>query len=120
MLDFESLSSGKPVPAVDAGDMKRVYELISGAPRSKSAAPGAVGWDTSLIANQCSQGAEPVVVFFRVAILKSLFDSGSLDEWRDRDRPSDVMFQTMATFPLPNGIQSFRPDEFASALRKAS
>jgi hypothetical protein len=29
------------------------------------------------------------------------------------------VFQALATFPLPEGIQRFRADEFADALRKA-
>jgi hypothetical protein len=29
------------------------------------------------------------------------------------------VFQTLATFPLPDGIQNFRHDEFARALRNA-
>src|SRR5438105_3094090 len=76
MLDFESLSSGKPVPAVDVSDMKRVWELTSAAPRPEGAAPGSIGWDIRLIAGQCSQGADPLAVFFRVALLRPLVESG--------------------------------------------
>jgi len=119
MLDFESLLSGKPVPAVDASDMKRVWELTSEAPRPEGAAPGSVSWDMRLIAGQCRLGAGPLAIFFRVALLRPLLESGLLDEWRDGDRPHDVVFQTLATFPLPEGIQNFRADEFADALRKA-
>jgi hypothetical protein len=72
-----------------------------------------------LIAGQCRLGADPLAIFFRVALLRPLLESGLLDEWRDGDRPHDVVFQTLATFPLPEGIQNFRADEFADALRKA-
>src|ERR1035441_4144828 len=119
MLDFEALSSGKPVPAVDASDIKRVWELTSDAASSQRAAPGTVGLDVRLIAGQCSQGAGPLAVFFRAALLRPLIESGLLDEWRDVERPYDVVFQAIATFPLPEGIQNFRADEFADALRKA-
>jgi hypothetical protein len=119
MLDFESLSSAKPVPAVAASDMKRVWALTSEAPRPEGAALGSVGWDIRLIAGQCSQGADPLAVFFRAALLRPLLESGTLDDWRDGDHPHDVVFQALATFPLPKGIQAFRPDEFADALRKA-
>jgi hypothetical protein len=119
MLNFESLSSGKPVPAVEASDMKRVWELTSEASRPEGVPPGSVGWGAHLIAAQCSQGADPLAVFFRVALLRPLLKSGLLDEWRDGDCPGDVVFQTLATFPLPEGIQSFRADEFADALRNA-
>ena len=117
MLDFESLSSGKPVPAVDASDMKRVWELTSEAPRPAGMASGAVGWDVRLIAGQCSKGADTLAVFFRAALLGPLLESGLLDEWRDGDRLHDVVFQALAMFPLPEGVQKFRADEFADALR---
>jgi hypothetical protein len=58
MLDFESITSGKPIPAVDTSDLKRVWQLISEAPRAKGAATGTVSWDISLVAGQCSQGAD--------------------------------------------------------------
>ena len=115
MLDFESLQSGKPVPAVDAGDLKRVWEFTSEAVRHGS---GAV--DVRLIIRQCNEGADPLAVFFRAALLSPLLDSDLLENWRDGNRPRDVVFQTLATFPLPDGIQNFRPAEFAQALMKAT
>ena len=119
VLDFESLLSGKPVPPVDASDMKRVWELTSEAASSESATPACVGWDVHLIAGQCSQGADPLAVFFRVALLRPLLESGLLDEWRGGEHPHYVVFQALATFPLPEGIQCFRTDEFIETLRKA-
>ncbi len=119
LLDFKSLSSGKPVPAVNADDMKRVWELISQTPRPEGAGPGSVSWDVRLIADKCSQGADPLAVFFRIALLRPLLESGLFNEWRAGDRPYDVVFQVLATFPLPEGIQAFRPEEFEDALRKA-
>jgi hypothetical protein len=118
MLDFEALSSGKEVPAVDAVDMKRVWELVSDVPCDNNAATGSIGLDVRLIAGRCSHGADPLAVFFRVALLRPLLQSGSLDEWCDGDHPSDVVFQTLASFPLPEGVQNFRPNEFIHALRK--
>ncbi len=119
MLDFEALSSGKPIPTVDASDMKRVWELTSKTPLPEGTAAGSVSWNIRLIAGQCSPGADPLAVFFRLALLRPLLASGLIDEFRNGDRPYDVVFQTLATFPLPKGIQAFRPDEFAHALRKA-
>jgi hypothetical protein len=118
MLDFEALSSGKPVPAVDAGDLKRVWELTSKAPRVESATPAALGWSVRVIAGQCSPGADPLAEFFRAALLRPLIEDGLLDEWRDGERPHYVVFQTLGTFPLPEGIQRFRPDQFIDALRR--
>ena len=119
MLDFESLLSGKPVPPVNVSDMKRVWELTSEAPHGKSAAHASVGWDVRVIAGRCSQAADPLAVFFRVALLRPLLESGLLEEWRDGERPHYLVFQTLATFPLPEGFQQFRPDEFIDTLRKA-
>ena len=119
MLDFKSLQSGEPVPAADASDMKRVWELTSEALRRESAEAGSVGWDIRLIAGQCGQGADPLAVWARVALLRALLQRGLLDDWRGGDRPYDVVFQALATFPLPKGIQGFRHEEFADALRKA-
>jgi hypothetical protein len=119
MLDFESLLSGKPIPAVDARDMKRVWELTSEAPRPEGAAPGSLSWNIRLIAGECSQGSDPLAVFSRLALLRPLLASRLLDEYRSGDRTHDVVFQTLATFALPEGIQTFRPEEFVDALRKA-
>src|SRR5215831_13733089 len=119
MLDFESLSSGKPVPPVDASDMRRVWELTSQAPHGETGAQGSLSWDVRLITGQCSESADPLAVFFRAALLRPLLESGLLDAWRDGDRPDDLVFQTLATFRLPEGIQGCRPDEFIDALRKA-
>lgn len=118
MLDFESLMSGAPVPTVGAGDVRRVWEFISEATPRIGVPPGTVGFNIALIAQQCGKGADPLAVFFRAAFLDPLVQSGLLDSWRDGDRPHDVVFQAIATFPLPDGIQSFRPEEFAEALRK--
>src|SRR4051812_48623335 len=119
MLDFESITSGKPVPAVDTSDLKRVWQFISEAPRPEGAATGTVSWDISLVAGQCSQGADALAIFVRLALLGSLLDGGLLDEWREGDRPYDVVFRALATFPLPEGMQNFRADEFENALREA-
>jgi hypothetical protein len=78
MLDFEWLSSGKRVPAVEASDMKRVWELTSEAARHKGATPGSVSVDIGLVVSQSSQGADPLAVFFRVVLLTPLLASGLL------------------------------------------
>jgi hypothetical protein len=119
MLDPKSLMSGAPIPAVGASDMKRVWQLTAEADRLASAPTDTVGLDMRVIAAQCSEGADAVAVFVRVMLLQLLLRNGSLDECRDGDNPFDVVFQVLATFPLPDGIQSFRPDEFRDALRKA-
>ncbi len=119
MLDSESLLSGKPVPPVGTSDVKRVWELTSEARSGERAPNESVGFCVRSIAGQCSQGADPLAVLVRVALLSPLLESGLLDEWRDGERPHHVVFQTLATFPLPEGIQRFRSDEFIDTLRRA-
>jgi tellurite methyltransferase len=74
------------------------------------------GWDVT--------GFDPSPVGVRQAqatahkLKLHLEESGLLDDWRDGDRPYDVVFQALARFALPEVIQTFRPDEFADALRK--
>jgi len=120
MLDFESLRSGKSVPAVDMSDIKRVWGLISELPQPETEPSGPVGWDIRLIRERCSQGADPVAVWARVVLLRMLLGTELLDKWRDADRPHDIVFETLARFALPEGIQNFRPDEFVNALNNAA
>ncbi len=117
MLNLESLRSG-PVPAVGGGDVKRVWMFVSEMNPSQGAPAGTVGFASELIAQQCSEGADPIAVFFRAAILKPLMQSGLLDNWRDGDSPHDVVFQAIAIFPLPRGFEGFRPEEFVATLPK--
>jgi hypothetical protein len=120
MLDFESLHLGKSVPAVDMSDTKCVWGLISELPKPETEPSGPVAWDIRLVRERCSQGADPVAVWARVALLRMLLGTELLDKWRDADRPHDIVFETLARFPLPEGIQNFRPDEFVNALNNAA
>lgn len=117
-MDFKSLMAGGPVPVVGADDVRRVWEFITKTNPRMGAAAGAVGIDIRLIAQQCGEGADPVAVWARVALLQTLLQSGLLDDWRDGDRPYDVIFEAMAAFPLPDGVRRFRPEDFVEALRK--
>ena len=63
MLDFESLTSGAPVPPVNPDDVKHVWrfiwEAVSGRPATEGEASApAIGFDAGLIAQQCSSGAD--------------------------------------------------------------
>ena len=119
MFDFESGSF--PVPAVNKSDMKRVWEWeLTFVPLPETQSSGCVSFDIRLIREQCSQGSHPLAVWVRVSLLRLLLGTGLLDKWRDADRPHDIVFETLARFPLPEGIQNFRPDEFADALSNAA
>ena len=80
---------------------------------------GPIAFDIRLVASRCSEGADPLAVFVRAALVKPLLDSGVLNDWRDGEQPYDIVFQTLAMFPLPDGMQNFRPDEFIEALKRA-
>jgi hypothetical protein len=92
--------------------------LMKGTRPHIGSGPGTVGFEIALIAQQCGEGADPVAVFFRTALLQSLLQTGLLDVWRDGDRLYDVVFEAIAAFPLPHGLQGFRPEDFGEALRK--
>jgi hypothetical protein len=119
MLDLDSMSAATPIPPVDLKDLRRVWEFTSQSPQPEGGPACSTGWDLRLIEEQCSQGADPVAVFFRVALLGPLLQSGLLDNWRDGERPFDIVFEALADYPLPEGVQGFRPDAFAEALTKA-
>jgi hypothetical protein len=88
--------------------------------RTAEGTPGALSFDVRPIRQLCGQDADPVAVWTRVSLLRLLLATGLLDKWRDTDRPHDIVFETLARFPLPEGIQNFRPDEFADALSNAA
>jgi hypothetical protein len=121
MLDLESLMSGAPVPAVGADAVRRAWEFmtfVKDASPPTGAAAGGIGLDINVIARECGEGVDPIAVWARAALLQTLLQSGVLDDWRAGNRPYDVVFEAIAKFPLPGGLQRFRPEEFAETLRK--
>ncbi len=117
MLDLKSLMSGAAVPLVAADDVKRVWDFITKANPAIGTARGAVGFDVRLIAEQCGEGADPVAVCARVSLLQTLLHIELLDHWRDGNGPYDAVFEAIAAYPLPDGVQRFRGEDFAEALR---
>jgi hypothetical protein len=124
MLDFESLTSGAPVPPVNPDDVKRVWRFIWEAVGGRQAAEGeasaAIGFDVGLIAQQCGPGADVLAVFFRTALLQPLLREGMLDDWREGNELRVSVFGAAATFPLQNGIKSFDPKAFIERLRSST
>src|SRR5262245_60636087 len=125
MLDFESLTSGAPVPPVNPDDVKHVWrfiwEAVSGRPATEGEASApAIGFDAGLIAQQCSSGTDVFDAFFRTALLQQLLRQGMLDDWREGDELRDAVFGAAATFPLQNGIESFDPQTFIERLRSST
>ena len=79
-----------------------------------------MGISASLISGQYGPGADVNAIFFRAALLQHLFQSGLLNDWREGNEPSAVVFQLVATFPMEQGIQGFDPGEFIKRLRSQS
>jgi hypothetical protein len=95
---------------VDVGDMKRMWEH-----ETKRQSESSTSWADSTDGLE----AHPPAVSARVTLLLALLRTRFLDPWRDGDRPSDSVFETLATFPIPEGIENFRPEEFVNTLRNA-
>jgi hypothetical protein len=50
-------------------------------------------------------------------LLDILLEQGVLENWRENDGSSKVVFDTAAVFPLPAGLQGVNPSEFVALLR---
>ena len=118
MTDFGSLESGTPLPPVNANDLKRVWYLIQahkGQPTEQDV--GTVGFSARMISQPCEPGADVIAVFFRAVLLKHLFQTGLLDDWREGNEPTDPVFRVGAIFPMEQGVQGFDPATFIERLR---
>jgi len=49
-------------------------------------------------------------------LLGILLQQGVLENWRENDGFSKVVFDAAAEFPLPTGLQGLNPDEFVAVL----
>jgi hypothetical protein len=94
--------------------LKRAWGLIQ---RTIADYGASVGINASLISDQCDPGADVNAIFFGAALLQHLFQSGLLNDWREGNEPSGVIFQLAATFPMEQGVQGFDPGEFIERLR---
>jgi hypothetical protein len=111
-METEPLRSDTPLSPVVADELKRVWDLI----RSVIAG-GGTGIASKLISEQCSPGADANAAFFRAALLQYLFDAGLLDDWREGNEPTALVFQVRANFPMEQGVQGFDPTDFIARLR---
>ncbi len=124
MLNPFSLLSGKLIPAIDHGDLKRVWLMMAAVKRERETAfsdeseKHGISFNKSVIEQEIqSPVADSLAVFARITVINYLLDAAFLEEWRKNDQPDDRVFETAAVFPLPNGVQGFAPDEFMIALR---
>ena len=107
MQDLKSMIDGN-IPAVSSIDIQRFWAM-------QSQYPGAIC--TKAILQVCeSDSADPVAVGARTILLRVLLEQGVLENWRENDSLSKVVFDAAAAFPLPAGLQGVNPSEFVSLL----
>ena len=122
MSQFEQFESGTPLPPVSVDDMKRVWHMVDAVKpevveQGAEAGARSVGIHARLIAERCEPGANVQAVFFRTTLLRYLYETGLLDEWREGDGLSDSVFQVSANFPMEFGDRGFDSAAFVSRLR---
>jgi len=49
-------------------------------------------------------------------MVRTLLEQGVLENWREDDGLSKVVFDAAATFPLPTGLQGLKASEFVAVL----
>jgi hypothetical protein len=84
MTDLDPLASGKPVPPVNADDLKRVWHAIRDitgvGQTTMDHVPGlAVGVDTRLLEPYCESGADVTAVSVRAMWLHAFLRAGLLN-----------------------------------------
>ena len=123
MTDFESLASGKPVPPVNADDLKRVWYAISNIAVTCQSTEGhdphrTMGIDTRLLEPHCEPGADVTAVSIRALLLHSCLQAGLLDDWREANGLRDTVFRVAATYPIEQGRERFNFPGFVERLRQ--
>lgn len=110
MLDLHSMIDGD-IPAVSSLDIQRFWALQSQHTGSS------VSYSARAILQVCeSESADPIAVGARTMLLGILLQQGVLENWRQNDGFSKVVFDAAAAFPLPTGLQGFNPSEFVALL----
>jgi hypothetical protein len=110
MLDLHSMLDGN-IPAVSSLDIQRLWSLQS------QDRGGSVSYSAKAISQVCeSESADPIAVGARTMLLRVLLEQGVLENWRESDGLSKVVFDAAAEFPLPTGLQGLNPDEFVAVL----
>jgi hypothetical protein len=113
MIQSQSLFDafiGKPVPAVPADDVRRVWSFLAseqGSGRSVS---------LKLLAGMCDLNADVLAVWFRATLVETLLHQGLLDRWREGNSLRGNVFDVAAGFPFPQGPGNVDPDAFVAAL----
>lgn len=122
-MDFSALTAGGPIPSVNPGDLRGVWELMHethaeflGNPEPElGGQQTAIGIDVRLLARVCSPEANVLAVWARSAMLGILVHQGLLTSWQRGNQLDDSVFDVAATFPIP-GLDRFDPDTFLQQL----
>jgi hypothetical protein len=103
---------GRPVPAVRADDLERVWSFLA------SEQGGVQGRSVSLklLAGLCASNADVLAVWFRATLVETLAQQGRLSRWREGNSLSGKVFEVAAGFPFPQGPGNADLDAFVAAL----
>jgi hypothetical protein len=122
-MDFSALTTGGPIPTVNPGDLRGVWELMRETSaeflRNREPELGgqqpAIGICTSLLARVCSPEGNVLAVWARSALLWTLVHQGLLTAWQRGTQLDDAVFDVAAAFPIP-GLDRFDQDAFLQQL----
>ncbi|HTF70624.1 MAG TPA: hypothetical protein VK638_48945 [Edaphobacter sp.] len=113
MLNLKSVLH-TAIPAVNPLDVQRLWTL-----QSQYAKDSGVAFTTEAILQVCaSQAADPVAVWARTTLINILLEAGHLESWRENGGLNNTVFETLAVFPLPAGLQQFDPSEFLNMMSR--
>lgn len=106
-MDFSALTAGGPIPAVNPGDLRGVWELMretnadflgNGEPKLGGQQP-AIGICTNLLARVCGPEANVLAVWARSALLGILVHQGLLTAWQRGTQLDDAVFDCRRSLP---------------------
>jgi hypothetical protein len=101
---------GRPIPAVRADDVRRVWSFLSEVVRRSDPE---VGMNLKLLADLCDADANVLAVWVRASLVMSLTQQEPLDG----NSPGESVFELAARFPLPRGLGNADLDAFVAALK---
>jgi hypothetical protein len=98
-------SLGRPVPAVGAEDLRRVWTFLA-SERARGAYEGGESIALKLLADICEANANVLAVWFRATLVEAVMQQRGSDRWREGKSLRDRVFEVAASFPLPRGVEN--------------
>lgn len=122
-MDVSALTAGGPIPTVNVGDLRGVWELmqetraefLGNREPEVGGQQSAIGLDIGLLARACRPEANVLAVWARSALLGILVQQGLLASWQRGTHLDDAVFDVAAIFPIP-GLDRFDPEAFLQQL----